>query len=123
MEVSKMKNTAEIDYVEFALERDNIKSYENLREALGVSASKVNRACNRDLTPNEKEALRKRLEEKNVNIEDFSNSHEFLKMLFLFRRRQTNNARKFDIKNQTICNIMEKYPKETMELIECRYND
>lgn len=123
MEVSKMKNTAEIDYVEFALERDNIKSYENLREALGVSASKVKRACNRDLTQNEKEALRKRLEEKNVNIEDFSNSHEVLKMLFLFRRRQTNNARKFDIKNQTICNIMEKYPKETMELIECRYND
>ena len=123
MEVFKMKNTAEMNYIEFALERDDVKSYEDLRKALGVSLSKVWRACNRDLTENEKEDLKKKLEEKKVDIEDFSNSCEVLKMLFLSRRKQTKHARKFDIKNQMIRNIMEKYPEETMELIERRSND
>ena len=118
-----MKNTAEMNYIEFALERDDVKSYEDLRKALGVSLSKVWRACNRDLTENEKEDLKKKLEEKKVDIEDFSNSCEVLKMLFLSRRKQTKHARKFDIKNQMIRNIMEKYPEETMELIERRSND
>ena len=120
-----MKNTAEFDYIEFVLEREDVKSYDDLRKLLGVSSSKVWRSCSRALAANEKSNIKEKLEKEKININnDFSNRCEVLKEIFSMRRRenkmQTKAIRKFDIQDSRILKILAKYPESTIELMEGR---
>ena len=116
------------DYISLALKREDIKCYADLKEALdlGYSLTKVWSDCKQVFTENEKNRIKEILKEKNVNIEDFSNGGELLRMLFSFRRNnkdQTVEKRKFCISDNYMREIIEKYPETTIKLIEDRCND
>ena len=120
-----MKDT---DYIEFVLERDEIKSYEDLHKVLGVSLSKIWRTCSMVLSESEKREIKEKLEQKNLQVnKDFPNSGEILKAIFLMRRKNKAKTKaiglnKFDeIQDPRILKILEKYPESTIELMEDRF--
>ena len=120
-----MKDT---DYIEFVLERDEIKSYEDLHKVLGVSSSKIWRTCSMVLSESEKREIKEKLEQKNLQVnKDFPNSGEILKAIFLMRRKNKAKTKaiglnKFDeIQDPRILKILEKYPESTIELMEDRF--